>query len=253
MSRHSLRNRCLATAVFAAFIQAVNLVHAQQPDEEAMRKLFSPQALKDIFGDQAPNISFAELMDSSEIGERDYDIYVNDRFLIHQKVNIVRKENGALGIQIPAQVIMVQDLRFSDLPGFANKMPMDMIENLPDLILGSDVKFDTLHGTVHITIPENWYKSFGIHSDIVPPQRWTYGVPAAAINYRANVDYQRYNESSSKHGYLDMDGQFNFGKWRVFANGSFSYDDNDDERVHEFDRGDIYATRQGDRMKLNQD
>lgn len=243
MSRHSLRNRCLATAVFAAFIQAVNLVHAQQPDEEAMRKLFSPQALKDIFGDQEPNISFAELMDSSEIGERDYDIYVNDRFLIHQKVNIVRKENGALGIQIPAQVIMVQDLRFSDLPGFANKMPMDMIENLPDLILGSDVKFDTLHGTVHITIPENWYKSFGIHSDIVPPQRWTYGVPAAAINYRANVDYQRYNESSSKHGYLDMDGQFNFGKWRVFANGSFSYDDNDDERVHEFDRGDIYATR----------
>lgn len=208
-----------------------------------MRKLFSPQALKDIFGDQAASYSFSDLVDASETGERDYDIYVNDRFVIHQKVNIVRKDNGSLGIQIPAQVIMVQDLRFSDLPGFADKMPMDMIENLPDLILGSEVKFDTMLGTVHITIPKNWYKTFGIHSDIVPPQRWTYGVPAAAINYRANVDYQRYNGVSSKHGYLDMDGQFNFGKWRVFANGSFSYDESDGERVHEFERGDVYATR----------
>ena len=212
-------------------------------DAESMRNLFSPQALKDMFGDQAASFSFAELQDASETGVRDYDIYVNDRFLIHQKVNIVRKKNGALAIQIPAQVIFVQDLRFGDLPALADKMPMDMIENLPDLIMGSKVEFDTLAGTVHITIPENWYKNFGLHSDIVPPQRWTYGVPAAILNYRANVDWQRYDGLNAKHGYLDMDGQLNFGHWRLIANGSVSYDDNGEERVHEFNRGNIYVTR----------
>ncbi len=208
-----------------------------------MRSLFSPQALKDIFGDEAASFDFSELLQDSEVGKRDYDIYVNDRFLIHQEVNIVRNENGTLGIQIPAQVIMVQNLRFDDLPGLGEKMPMDMIENLPDLIQGAEVKFDTVAGTVRITIPRSWYKHFGLHSDIVPPQRWTYGIPAAILNYRANVDYQRYDGMSTKHGYLDIDGQFNFGRWRMIANGSFSYNDNGQEREHEFDRGNIYVTR----------
>ena len=181
----------LAVVVCAAFTPITTTAQDVQSDEKSIQNLFSPQALKDIFGDQAANFSFAELQDASEVGDRNYDIYINDRFTIHQKVKIVRKENGILGIMIPAQVILAQDLRFADLPELSKKQPMDMIENLPELITGSNVEFDTLAGTVHISIPENWFKNFGLHSDIVPPQRWTYGIPAAVLNYRANVDWQR--------------------------------------------------------------
>ena len=243
MLHRVFENARLAVAVFATFVPIVALAQSAQPNADSMKDLFSPQALKDIFGDQATNFSFAELQDASETGERDYDIYINDRFAIHHKVKIVRKENGALGILIPAQVIMAQDLRFDDLPKLSNINPLEMLEDLPNLIMGADVKFDTVAGTVHISIPENWYKNFGLHSDIVPPQRWTYGVPAAILNYRANVDYQNQDNLDTKHGYLDLDGQINFGRWRIFAAGSFSYDDNEREQIHEFDRGSIYATR----------
>ncbi len=233
----------LAVVVCAAFTPITTTAQDVQSDEKSIQNLFSPQALKDIFGDQAANFSFAELQDASEVGDRNYDIYINDRFTIHQKVKIVRKENGILGIMIPAQVILAQDLRFADLPELSKKQPMDMIENLPELITGSNVEFDTLAGTVHISIPENWFKNFGLHSDIVPPQRWTYGIPAAVLNYRANVDWQRLDGFNSKHGYLDLDGQLNFGRWRVFANGSFSYNDTDTEQTRDFEHGTIFATR----------
>lgn len=243
MTCRLLRNRCLLTAVLVAFAPSLAFAQTNQPDAESMRQLFSPQALKDIFGDQAANFSFSELIDSSETGERHYDIYVNNRYLIHQKVNIIRGKNGALEVQIPAQVIFIQNLRFEDLPGLADKMPMDMIGNLPDLILGSEVKFDAIAGTVHVSIPQNWYKNFDLRSEIAPVQRWTYGVPAAVVNYRANVDYRRNGSDRIKHGYVDLDGQFNFGRWRLLATGALTYDDNGSERSHEFERGNIYATR----------
>ena len=212
-------------------------------DNQTIRRLFSPQALKDIFGEGAGSFDFARLQDEAEIGTRYFDIYVNDQFLIHQRVELFRKPNGEIGILIPAQVLFVQNLRFKDLPALSEKMPMDMVNDLPALITGSEVTFDTVKGSAHITIPQNWYESFGLHSEIVPHQRWTYGIPALAVNYRANADVRKYDDYTAKHGYLDLDGRFNLGQWRIVASGSFSYDEDDTQTEHEFTRGNFYASR----------
>lgn len=236
----------LPTFVYAQekSVEAVN----SQPSgpvssEKAFRRLFSPNALKDIFGEEATSFDFARLQEEAEIGTRFYDIFINDRFLIHQRVEIYRKPNGQLGIKIPAQILFVQNLRFKDLPELSEKMPMDMLDNLPELITGAQVAFDTVKGTVHITIPGNWYESFGLHGDVVPHQRWTYGIPAASVNYYLTGDVRKYDDYTSKHAYLNFDGQFNLGRWRLIANGSFSYDDSEGETNHEFNRGSFYLTR----------
>lgn len=212
-------------------------------DEKSFRRLFGTNTLKDIFGSEAASFDFARLQEEAEVGRRFYDIFVNGRFLIHQRVEIYRKPDGQLGILVPAQVLFIQNLRFKDLPELSEKMPMDMLDNVPELITGAQVVFDTLKGTVNITIPENWYESFGLHGDVVPHQRWTYGIPAAGVNYYASADVRKYDDYTSKHAYLNFDGQFNLGQWRLIANGSFSYDDSDGVTEHEFDRGSIYLTR----------
>ena len=234
------------SALFAQHAPSVSIpvqTNTQSASEQNVRGLFSPSALRDIFGGEVGNFDFARLQEEAEVGTRFYDIYVNNHFLIHQRVEIFRKPDGNLGILIPAQVLFVQNLRFKDLPELSEKMPMDMLGNVPELITGSSVSFDTVKGTVNISIPDNWYESFGLHGDVVPHQRWTYGIPAAGLNYYVNADVRKYDDYTSKHAYLDFEGQFNLGQWRLIANGSFSYNEEDNDTDHEFDRGNLYLTR----------
>lgn len=212
-------------------------------DEAGIRRLFSPQALKDIFGDQASSFDFTSLQQEAETGIRYYDIFVNDRFVIHQKVELFQDTTGQIDIRFPAQVLMVQQLRFDELPLLSDKMPMDMVSDIATLIPGAQTRFDSLKGTLNIDIPRSWYESFGLHTNIAPRQRWTYGIPALSVNYRANADYRHYDDYSTKHAYLDLDGRLNIGRWRLIANGSFSYDNDNVGSRHDFDRGNIYATR----------
>lgn len=249
--RKSVAIELLLVTLFPSFLVAQEQSHETSLDnrmeapenEQSFRRLFNPSALKDIFGEEASSFDFARLQEEAEVGSRFYDIYVNGRFLIHQRVEIFRKPNGQLGISVPAQVLFVQNLRFKDLPELAEKMPMDMLDNVPELITGSEVVFDTVKGSVHIKVPENWYESFGLHSDVVPQQRWTYGIPAAAVNYYTNIDVRKYDDHTSKHAYIDFNSQFNLGTWRLIADGSFSYNNDDNDTDHEFDRGNIYLTR----------
>ena len=162
-------------------------------DANAVRSLFSDQALKDIFGDRAASFDFAKVQAETEVGRRFYDIFVNGTYLIRQQVELYRKGDGSIDIKIPAQVLFIQQLRFDELPELSNKMPMDLIDNLPKLIPGAEVRFDILKARAEITVPQSWYKNSGLQGDIVPYQRWTYGIPALAVNYRANADIRNYD------------------------------------------------------------
>lgn len=208
-----------------------------------LRSLFSKGALRDIFGSENAKFDFAKIQEEAEVGVRFFDIYVNGDFLIHQRVELFRRPDGNIGIRIPAQVLFIQPLRFGELPKLSRMMPMDYTDSVDELIPGASVHFDSLAGRVDVDIPRSWYASFGIHSDVVPSQRWTYGIPALAVNYHANADIRRYDSSTARHGYLDFDGQFNWNEWRIFANGSVSYDDDEEGSETEFDRGSFYATR----------
>lgn len=212
-------------------------------DANTVRSLFSDQALKDIFGDRVASFDFAKVQSETEVGRRFYDIFVNGTYLIRQQVELYRKDNGSIDIKIPAQVLFIQQLRFDELPDLSNKMPMDLIDNLPELIPGAEVRFDTLKARAEITVPQSWYKNSGLQGDIVPYQRWTYGIPALAVNYRANADIRHYDSEITRHGYLDFDGRFNFNEWRIVADGSFSYDEDQQGSQTDFDRGNLYVTR----------
>lgn len=221
-----------------------NSIEVSKKENEKIRKLFSAHALRDIFGKDAANFNFAKLQEEAETGRRFYDIYVNERFIIHQQVEIFRTDSGTLDIKVPAQVLLVQALRFNELPQLSSVKPTDYVSHVGDLIPGASVKFDTLKGRADVSIPRSWFKAFGLQSDIVPSERWTYGIPALTVNYRANADVRRYDYETARHAYLDLDARFNLNEWRLIANGSFSYDDNRREGSEsDFDRGDLYATR----------
>ena len=212
-------------------------------DNEAIRQSFSPRTLRAFFGEQAENIDFAKLQEESEIGRRQFDLYVDGRFVIRQNVELFRKGDGKIGIRIPAMVLLIQDLKFSDLPGLHGKMPLDMIEDIDELIPGASVSFDALKARADVSIPRAWFASFAQLTGFVPAPRWTYGIPALVMNYQANAEYQRYEGESYKHGYLNLDGRFNFNEWRLFGSGNFSVDENENDSNTDFDRGNIYLTR----------
>lgn len=209
---------------------------------EAIRSTFSPSALRDIFGDDAANVDFARLIEDADIGRRQYDLFVNNRFLIHQNVEIYRKPDNSLGIRFPAMVLLVQPLLFDELPELKKKRPLDMIEDIDALVPGASVTFDTVNLRADITVPRSWYSSFGIQDDIAPPPRWTYGVPAAVLNYRGSADWERYDGVRRTHAYLGLDARLNFNEWRLYANGAFSADGGETNDT-DFDRGSAYITR----------
>lgn len=242
-----IRSFCLCSLLMLSWpvsAESDNSIEARDKENEKIRKLFSTHALRDIFGKDAASFDFAKLQEEAETGRRFYDIYVNDRFTIHQQVEIFRTDSGTLDIKVPAQVLLVQALRFNELPQLSSVKPTDYVSHVEELIPGASVKFDTLKSRADISIPRSWFKAFGLQSDVVPSERWTYGIPALTVNYRANADVRRYDYETTRHAYLDLDARFNFNEWRFIANGSFSYDDNkQDGAESDFDRGDLYATR----------
>ena len=252
--RNHRRQRLAAFIAGAAPLILPHVVHAAGADSspkpalitaqnDVIRRSFSPSTLKAFFGEDAENIDFVKLQEESEVGRRQFDLYVDGRFIIRQTVELYRKTDGGVGIRIPAMVLLIQDLKFDDLPNMHGKMPLDMVSDVDELIPGAKVEFDSVQARADITIPRAWYASFARFGGYVPAQRWTYGIPAAVLNYQANAEYQRYDGHSSKHGYLNLDGRFNLNEWRLYASGTFNADEEEDRTQTEFDRGDVYLTR----------
>ncbi len=209
---------------------------------DAIRSSFSPSALRDIFGEDAASVDFTKLIENADIGRRQYDLFVNDRFMVRQNVEIFRKPDNTLGIRFPAMVLLIQPLRFEELPKLSRKKPLELVEDIEELLPGASVTFDPITLRADISIPRSWYSAFGMQDDIVPPQRWTYGVPSAVINYRANADWERYDDIRRSHGYLGLDARLNLNEWRLYANGAFSADSGE-TNDRDFERGSAYLTR----------
>ena len=216
--------------------------HSPGAVDNSIRSTFSPSALRDIFGEEAASIDFTQLMENADVGRRQYDLFVNNRFMVRQNVEIYRKPDNTLGIRFPAMVLLIQQLRFDELPALRKMKPLDLVEDVNALIPGAEVKFNTIDLRADITVPRGWYTNFGIQDDIVPPPRWTYGVPSAVLNYSANADWERYGDIRRSHGYLGLDARFNLNEWRLYANGAFSMDSGE-THDRDFERGSAYLTR----------
>ena len=227
-----------AAAAGAAYAEPLKQTAANEA-----RRLFDPATLRDVFGEDAENIDFARLMDAGELGWRQFDLFVNGRFVIEQNVELVRRPDGTVGARIPAMPVLLQPLRMNELPALARYRAADYIDDLSSLIPGAEVKLQATQGRVDIEIPRGWYRDFGVQSDIAPVQRWTYGIPAAIVNYSANADYTLWNDYSAKHAYLSLSGRLHWNEWRLVADGSFTADEDELGTQTEFERGSAYVTR----------
>ena len=210
---------------------------------EAIRRTFSPRALKAFFGEEAARIDFAKLQEESEVGQRQFDLYVDGRFVIRQNVELFHRSNGRIGIRLPATLILSRDLKFADLPRLSGLRPTDMIDDVPALIPGAMVAFDAVKARADVSIPRSWYASFARFDGFLPPPRWTYGIPAVILNYQANAQWHRYGETVGRHGYLSFDARANFRQWRLFGSGSVSVDKEARRSRTQFERGDVNLTR----------
>ena len=89
----------------------MSAAHARSDSEaQALRSGFSPRALRALFGDRAGQIDFAKLQAESEVGRRQFDVYVNDRFVSRQNVELYHRPDGSIGVRVQAMALLIQDL-----------------------------------------------------------------------------------------------------------------------------------------------
>ena len=222
----------------------MSAAHARSDSEaQALRSGFSPRALRALFGDRAGQIDFAKLQAESEVGRRQFDVYVNDRFVSRQNVELYHRPDGSIGVRVQAMALLIQDLKFDLLPQLKDRDPLELVENVGDLIPGAKTSFDVIKGRADISIPRSWFAAFGLHDGVLPPPSWTYGIPAAILNYQTNLEWNRYDAADAQHAYLSLDGRLNFNEWRLLGSGSFSADRTTGRAAADFDRGSIFLTR----------
>ena len=222
----------------------MSAAHARSDSEaQALRSGFSPRALRALFGDRAGQIDFAKLQAESEVGRRQFDVYVNDRFVSRQNVELYHRPDGSIGVRVQAMALLIQDLKFDLLPQLKDRDLLELVENVGDLIPGAKTSFDVIKGRADISIPRSWFAAFGLHDGVLPPPSWTYGIPAAILNYQTNLEWNRYDAADAQHAYLSLDGRLNFNEWRLLGSGSFSADRTTGRAAADFDRGSIFLTR----------
>lgn len=93
---------------------------------------------------------------------------------------------------------------------------------LPALIDGTRATFDPGEQRLNVSIPQAILSRNA--RGWVDPKFWDDGIPAATLQYNANVYHTNGDGSSNTQGYLGLTAGINAGPWRLRYNGNVNYD-----------------------------
>lgn len=193
----------------------------------ALDAAFDAATLKSLFGH---DVSIADLQShesESIVGTRAYDILVNGRFVQRQVVT-VESTGTRYRVRFPARLLA--DLPFDetnpDLPdAFRALTPSALVttDEVPVLIPGTRVRISTVAQSIDFLVPESWFSAR--RPTLAPVSAWDWGEPALLANYRLSAD-RRFTSGGddADHFYGSFNTRANFDRWRLIADGSFSYD-----------------------------
>lgn len=249
-----LRQRTLALALAAVFSAPLHAdddvtVDAAPLTAEAAAELdaaFDAATLKSLFGRDVSVSDLQSHESESIVGSRAYDILVNGRFVQRQVVT-VESTGTRYRVRFPARLLA--DLPFDetnpDLPdAFRALKPSTLVttDEVSTLIPGTRVRVSTVEQSIDFLVPDSWFSAR--RPTLAPVASWDWGEPALLANYRLSAD-RRFTSGGddADHFYGSFNTRANFDRWRLIADGSFSYDRTGQTSNNDTSLQNLYLTR----------
>lgn len=216
---------------------------------QAQQLAYSPDMIKALVPNgQDIDMSFFEKGYDILPGAYSLTLQLNGQFY-QDSMYELRDVNGLL---LP--VFRVKDVRTWPLKDEVLKKFVDMADEkelvpLDQYINDVHTKIDSERMSIDVSIPQIHLAHNDGWIDVVDPSLWDYGETGAIVNYNLSATHSkgRQSDAAQSNLYLNVDGQFNFGAWRLHSSGSFSgYENkagNYKYRDHQWDLWNTYLER----------
>ncbi|WP_232428864.1 fimbria/pilus outer membrane usher protein [Burkholderia ubonensis] len=137
-----------------------------------------------------------------------------------------------------AGVDLDRSARGQDSSAPSNPMPDGVICEPPSrYVPGAEFSFDQAEQKLYLTAPQ-FYMRLASQSTYVDPSNWTNGVPAALLNYNANLFTTRSSGYAFTQLYTGLAMGANAGPFRIRHNGNLTWTQHGGTR---YQRGNVYA------------
>ncbi|WP_168163805.1 fimbria/pilus outer membrane usher protein [Jeongeupia sp. USM3] len=153
------------------------------------------------------------------------DVYINNAWYGRKDINM-RDQDGETRPCISRDLLEKAGMNFGVLPPETAQKLAEMDAScirLDQLVDKAGSSFDAGKQRLDISIPQAALKQAARGE--VDPESWDDGVPAAILQYNANVYHTESNGYRDTQSYLGLDAGFNLGPWRFRHSGSYSYSD----------------------------
>lgn len=201
-------------------------------------------------GSQGVDLSYFEQGLTVPPGVYNVDIYVNKQLLKRGTFEF-KHLDGKLEPVFTKRTLEIFGISADDIESLAQLSENDLICPLKSYISAAQTDFDGPNMRLDVQIPQAYLKSpFHDDYDVVAPELWDNGITAGVFNYSLTAshhDDRRMAQTSSQFINLWMDGQFNFGSWRLLTTGTFSYSKSEfsgrSSETHDWDLWNTYLQR----------
>lgn len=205
------------------------LLHFLVIESQAQQVYFAPDVVKALLPEgQTVDLSYFEQGLMVLPGSYTVDVYVNRQLTKRQTLNF-KVHNGSLVPVFNVSLLAQLGVNVAKIKEFENLDEESDIFPLVHYLLGSVSTFDGPNMRLDLTIPQIYMKSSQREGGIVSPELWDDGVTAALVNYSltgSHHDARQGVNSTNQYLNLWLDGQFNFGAWRLLSTGTLSYSRN---------------------------
>lgn len=154
------------------------------------------------------------------------DVYINQKFFTRSNLKF-KESDFALEPVLDRSTLLNWGVRVDNidsLTGFSDSAPIFPLKKyMKDVV----IDFDAPNLKLNIQIPQA-YLVADYHSDydVVSPALWNDGITAGFLNYSLTASHNRsriYSNNNQNFANLWLDGQFNWGPWRLLTSATYSY------------------------------
>lgn len=206
------------------------------------------------------DVDLGHLITTDSVPEGDYylDVYLNNKFILHSKVNILDNKNKLepklQNYCIPRKTVKVLDFK---------KELIDLNKNTSECIDTREMNhvvfwtIDIEQQRLDISSPQDMLNERPV--DYIDPALWENGVNSSFIKYNYNYYKSEIdNQISVAHDFLNLDAGINLGSWQLRHTGNTSFTEDQSEYITnetklltsipklkaQFTLGDFYTTSQ---------
>ena len=166
--------------------------------------------------------SFDSLQTEMFEGIHPYIIFVNDKEMGEQTVEIVRSDADSTDFvaKLPAMLFQRMPIKRHMVPELMNLPPKTLVFNLAQYLPGAVVVTDTMMQTIYVTIPQIYEEKK--ERTLLPPSMWNFGQPALRLAYDWDSTYSDKDDGTEKRHFGSFDTMANWGRWRFYSRSTVS-------------------------------